>query len=473
MTVEVIGVIAVLIGLISLYREPSFIVYVFVCSTLLGAAAGLILQSLGGASVSPAHLLLGFLAFRLFRNPTIAREIAETLRFGRPGFWLLLTVVFALGTAFLLPRLFAGQTYVFPVRAQNELIAPLEPANSNLTQSVYFVGDLICFLLIDGFAATRFGPRILLKVGLSAAVLNLVFAAVDLLTYFTNTAELLSFIRNASYTIYADDQAAGFKRIVGSFTESSSFGSMTLGYFAFTSRLWLMGVYPRFTFVSTFLLLLALIFATSTTAYVGLAMYSVILYLEVVLRVIAGPVPRPMLYATFCVPFVLLVVGIAVALNDPAWSYLQSLLNSFVFDKLYTASGAERSSWNRQALQSFFDTFGFGVGNGSVRASSFLVAVPASLGVIGTVIFGMFLSGLFLSRRQDDNQDPLRPVVQLGAKSACLGWLISSSISNTQIDLGLAFYIFAGIACSGQTCFDRVNPQSREGRVSEAVVNRS
>jgi len=449
MTVEIIGIIAVLIGFISIYREPPFIVYIFVCSTLLGAAAGLILDSLGGATVSPAHLLLGFLGYRLLSDPEIAREAAEAVKPGRPGFWLALTVGFSLVTAYLFPRLFAGQTYVFPVRAQNQFTEALQPANSNLTQSVYFIGDLICFMVVSAVAATRSGTRIMMNAVLTGAVLNLVFAALDLLTYFTGTADLLSFIRNSTYTIYADDQAGGLKRIVGSFTESSSFGSMTLGYFALTLRLWLMGLYPRFTLIVTFLSLLALLFATSTTAYVGLAIYFVMLYAEMLVRALSRSGTPQMRWLVFGTPVLLLVLLLLIALNDESWAYFQNLLDTFVLKKMNTASGEERSSWNRQALQSFFDTAGFGVGNGSARASSFLIAVLASLGVIGTPLFVTFMIGVFRGGRT--SADPLSPTLQLGAKSTCLAWLISSSISGTQMDLGLSFYLFAAVACAKQS----------------------
>lgn len=56
MTIEPIGAIALVFGLIGLFLEPSFIVYVFFAATLLGAAAAVILTSLGGITVQPAHL---------------------------------------------------------------------------------------------------------------------------------------------------------------------------------------------------------------------------------------------------------------------------------------------------------------------------------------------------------------------------------------------------------------------------------
>src|SRR6185437_2342006 len=126
----------------SLYCRDSFIVYMFFCATLLGAAAAFVLPSLGGTNISPAHLLLGFLTVRLLRIPQISSKSVEGLGFGYPGFWLLLTVIYSSFAAYLMPRIFAGQTFTFVVRAESsDTILPLAPAMSNLTQSIYFIGD--------------------------------------------------------------------------------------------------------------------------------------------------------------------------------------------------------------------------------------------------------------------------------------------------------------------------------------------
>src|SRR6185437_371476 len=186
MTVEFVGYFSLLIGILSLYCRDSFIVYMFFCATLLGAAAAFVLTSLGGTNISPAHLLLGFLTVRLLRISQISSRSIQGLAFGSPGFWLLLTVIYSALAAYLMPRIFAGQTFTFPVRSESTYtILPLAPAMSNLTQSIYFVGDLICFVVIYGYAGTQRGYRILGKAALACATLNLVFASLDLVTYFT------------------------------------------------------------------------------------------------------------------------------------------------------------------------------------------------------------------------------------------------------------------------------------------------
>lgn len=446
MTLEFIGIITLLIGFISLFRKPSFIVYFFFCSTLLGSAAAFVLESLGGTNISPSHLLLGFLSLKLLTDERVFRAVVRGVSVGRPGFWLLLTVIYSTIGAFLLPRFLAGHTLTFAVRAENPFSSPLAPAMSNLTQSIYFIADFVCFIVLSGYASTVGARKVLGSAALVCATLNLLFGALDLTTYFTNTTELLSFIRNANYTLLIDTEVAGLKRIVGSFTEASSFAAATLCYFAFTSRLWLLGVWPRVTLTLALLSLCALVFSTSSTAYVGLAVLLALSYLHALSNALRRSVTPQMVSFILAAPLILAVLVLIIALNEEYSFYVKNLLDGMIFNKMSTASGLERSAWNSQALQNFIDTFGFGVGNGSVRASSFPIAVLASLGIIGALTFSIFFVTLLVTRRVRNWSDPIDDAYRQAARMACIAWLVTATTSGAFIDLGLAFFVFAALA---------------------------
>lgn len=444
MTFEPIGILAFLVGIAGLFLSPPFIVYAFFMSTLLGAAAAFNVSG-AGVSIPPAHVMLIFLFIRLFFPREIRQKILQSIGIGRPGFWLVVTVITSLVTAFFMPRLFQGEIFVFPVRAQTVGLTPLEPATSNFTQSAYFVADAACFLILSGYAATREGIKVLITAGLVVASLNLAFAALDLLTYFTGTAELLSPIRNANYSMLVETDMGGFKRIVGSFTEASSFGGLTIGYFAFTSRLWLLNWNSRFTGLLALLSLIAILFATSSTGYVGLLGYLAVAYVEISLKVMSRPSTRQMQLFVLTGPPLVLAIGLAIALNDSLSSSAHDLFDMFLFEKLSSQSGVERSSWNAVALQSFIDTFGLGVGNGSGRASSFVIAVLSNLGIFGTVPFTIFFLKILLGQ-PGASQSSFELAGRMAAKSMCLSWIIAASVSNPFIDLGLPFYAFAAVA---------------------------
>jgi hypothetical protein len=68
MTIELIGFVALVVAIVGIFSEPIFIIRAFLCSTLLGSAAASILAFLGNTSVTPAHLLLGFLTIKLLSD---------------------------------------------------------------------------------------------------------------------------------------------------------------------------------------------------------------------------------------------------------------------------------------------------------------------------------------------------------------------------------------------------------------------
>jgi hypothetical protein len=137
MSVELIGVVALGFGLVGLFVRPSFMVYVFYAATLLGAAAALILTFLGGTTIQPAHLLLGFLTMKLLGSRDVRASMLRIIAFGSPGFWLIITTGYAALSSYALPRLFEGQTFAFAVRAHGEgYPIPLAPTGSKPNRSI-------------------------------------------------------------------------------------------------------------------------------------------------------------------------------------------------------------------------------------------------------------------------------------------------------------------------------------------------
>ncbi|MEO1321889.1 MAG: hypothetical protein AAFV59_02675, partial [Pseudomonadota bacterium] len=104
-------------------------------------------------------------------------------------------------------------------------------------------------------------------------------------------------------------------------------------------------------------------------------------------------------------------------------------------------------------ISNFFSTFGLGVGLGSVRTSSFLVSIPANLGLIGVGLFGAFFYQLFFanSGQRWGQIDPESEQIVAAARSSCFALLIAAAVSSSTMDLGLIFHIMAGIACASPT----------------------
>lgn len=452
MQIEVIGAITVILGLVGWIAGPRFAIPIFVVSTLLSAAAALILTALGGANIQPAHLLLGFLALSAAMSRASLRRAAAALLPPRAGFWLLLTAVYAMLSAVFLPRIFAGATYVFAI-ARTELgpaiiSMPLGPTSGNITQSVYFLGDLLCFLVFYDAASRPSGMTTAVNAIVAAATINLGFAAVDYATYLAGLGDVLGIIRNANYRMLDDTAVLGFKRIVGSFPEASTFAYFTSGFFAFSTKLWLDGVHPRLTGAVASLSLLLLALATSSTGYAATSGFLALLFVVSLARALFRLVRRSTMVLATVFPLVMAIGLIGLRLDEPLWRTASAIVDASIFDKMSSSSGIERGKWNEQALVNFADTHGLGAGDGSVRTSSFPLAVLGNIGIFGALTYGAFLLSLFFGRA-NGWQHPLPSSCQSAARWACLTQLVGASVAGSFIDLGLPFFIFAGIACAG------------------------
>ncbi|OCC06050.1 hypothetical protein BA190_04830 [Labrys sp. WJW] len=451
-SLEPIGVFFILLGILALRRGPIFGVSVLIPCMIFGSSAALILA---GTTIQPAHLLLGFTAASVLTRPGTWSVVTARLTFPREGFWFVATAAVGIVGAFILPRFFAGASYVAAIGATSDggsapILVPLSPTTGNLTQSVYFIGDIVCFLICYIVARTREGLEAVTNAVVAYCALNIFFAAVDLATFWTGTAFLLDFMRNTTYTMHDDTVVNGLKRINGSFTEAAAFASSSMWAGSFALRLWLGNIRPQLTFWLALINLLLVIFCTSTSGYVALPVVLAILYAESLLRLVrGGPLPRSVYAYLAFAPLLLAVIVAAVLLTPALAETIYGMIQDFVLNKGTSQSAAERGMWNQTALETFFATYGLGAGIGTVRASSFPLAVLANLGAIGALTYGIFILMVLFKpaiRPLDWATIQLRAALRIG----CLVGLIMATISGTLIDLGLPFYMLAGIACA--TC---------------------
>jgi hypothetical protein len=446
-SIDPLGLLILALGAIALFRGPSFAFTVFIPCTLLGSAAAITSDTI---SIQPAHLLLGFVTLAVFSQKQYLASAIEGLSFPLPGFWLGCTLLYGVLGAILFPRLLAGITFVNAIGQSDTgpvfYPIPLGPNSANFTQSVYFCGDVICFLVCYSYARTIGGFRCIFNALIYYCIGNIVFAFLDLVTFWTGTSYLLGFIRNAGYTLHTETVVLGLKRIAGSFTETSSFAGATIGILGFTGRLWLLNIMPSISFPIAMTSLLLLVFSTSSTAYATLPLLLLYFYFNAVWKLLNGPVSKPIIAFVLLSPLLLGSLIAGIFLQPAIAGSVSDLLDVLLFDKSTSQSGMERGAWNEYALRNFFETFGLGAGIGSVRASSFLIAMLANLGVLGSFTYSLFLYKLL--REPSSTSDQIFNGIASAARTACLGLLLGAVISGALIDLGLPFFVFAALGCA-------------------------
>ncbi|MGU3287703.1 hypothetical protein [Methylobacterium mesophilicum] len=446
------ALILVFILLIVGYRRGITSAYLLFCPLcLLGSAAAFSFPALGGITIGPGVVgVLAMVLIVLFDQAT-TRKLFHAFYFPNPGFWLLIIVVFSAIGSFFLPRLFAGMTYVNAIGSTSygpsSEPVPLGPSSGNITQTIYFIVDMLCFCLTYAIASSYHGQLMVAKSVLIYAMFNCIFGILDVVTFYTNTSFIFAPIRNAAYALHEDTVVNGFKRINGSFNEASSFASTTLGVVGFTIQLWLAGKGNIWLALLIFLSLVLLLLSTSSTAYAGLAVLLSLLYFETVAKFIFRTTDfRSM---TFILISVLLctVCLIVILLNDNYYRSASEFLNAFLFEKSSTQSGIERGKWNEYSIANFFDTYYAGVGLGSARSSSFVLAVISNLGLFGAIAYFTFMFR-YVVVPNFGNDYSVSKAITSASRMACLSLLIASSISGTLVDLGIVFFIHAALAVS-------------------------
>lgn len=466
MKIELIGFLFAAAGAYAMFNYTRLAIYILCFSTLFGAAAALKLESVGGASIQPFHFMLVFIVAIVSLRPTLLTVSLSSLQYPGPGFWLLLFTAYGTLTAVFLPRLFESATVVYSIARGSELhrivSSALAPTSSNFTQSIYMLGNLTCFAIVSAIA--RLGGMVLFAKALIVTAIGcLAFAVADFVTYKTGTADLLSVIRNANYRMLDDGDIAGFKRIVGSFSEAGVFGYVTLALFSFVVVLVLEG-YPQRTLpLLAAALLVALLLCTSTTAYVASAATFLLLLILCLIRVVRRTASfRHLGFVSICIGLIPLAVMMVLLTPQIAQS-IGDLLSVVLANKLETQSGEERMRWNAQALISFLDTSGLGAGLGSIRASSFVIALLANIGIVGALLFVVFMASLIKYHLRRRGASPMEKAVGLAALVSSISQLFAASISAGSVDLGPLFTLTTGLAAAYA-----LGPYRPESRTSSA-----
>jgi len=454
MSIQLIGLMTAAMAALGLLHSQRMALTVLCVAALLKAAAALFL---GGANVPPGHLALAFFALAVIIRFNGFRASLSALEFPKAGFFLLLLVIWAVVSGFVMPRLFLGQFTVFPLTTTGKVIAevPLVPVGSNMNQSIYFVGSLIAFITVVGMART--GQLLYACAGalIFAAGANVALAFLDAGTYAIGMADALSFLRNNNYAQLYTHEFIGIKRFVGSFPEASAFAGTSVGLFAFCFRLWRGGVMTFWTGWVSVGLLVCIMMALSSTGYVALAAYLMIAYSNS----LTGTDPTigrdrrtqsRRMYFISMGPAAALLGAMAVAFKPDLLDPIIQIFDNSITSKLGSSSGIERMSWNTSGIANFFQTFGLGAGIGSVRTSNFLIAIAANLGVIGLLLYGLFFAKVFttsVSHPMLEKGDPLLQIAAAG-RSGAFTLILSAMLSAPIVDLGILFFVMCGLACA-------------------------
>lgn len=438
----------VCIGLLLLgfaLRAP-LVVPVF-ASLAFGSTAIVNLSSLGGSS----PLIYTMFAAALIASVAARRQFWEDLGrvFARypTAFVIGGLMVYVAAGAYLLPRLFEGETTALVTRARGVggkavVEAPLTPTGGNITQTGYFMLGALMFFSVS-ILLLRHNYIRQIRLGYIAwASMHAATGIADWLAKTVGAGDVLSPIRTASYAMLTETEHGGFSRVVGAYSEASAFGGVTVACAAFAFADW------RVTGSRAMLALSAVLFAlvvlsTSSTAYAALTIITAVTALSVLRSALTDKLSTEDVAFTLLLVLGAILVAGTYLFDNRIFDPMITLFEATISNKAASESAIERSYWNSVSLQSALDTDLLGIGLGSSRASSLVVAVVSQLGVIGSALILTLV--YVLTRRIDpaDRAYASREVVALhdGARAAAICGLITGSIASGSADPGLLFFV--------------------------------
>lgn len=437
--------------LIVAYYSRGILIVGLMVSLAFGSTAAMTLTSLGGSTPLIYTLFAALLVTAVTARRYIWLELGSVFGSIR-SIWILTSLMtYAIIGAWLLPRLFAGQTVVFVQSKTRGAVveASLAPVSANTSQTGYFIlGGLtaiaLCMLLLHSDRIDQLRRGFFLWCGLHAGM-----GLIDFFGKFAGAGDLLAPIRTASYALLTDSVEAGFSRITGAFSEASSFAGASLSCLAFCYTYWRKTKSSLAQWLAGILLFLTLL-STSSTAYVGLMALCIPVAFSMSASVLSARFERQEILIFAIVAFGVVTV-LGVSLYDAgALDPFIRLINSTIINKANSSSGEERTYWNVKSLQSFLDTSGLGVGFGSSRASSWPIAVLSQLGLFGSLMVAILVAVLVSGvGRARERLDPETDAVVLSVRNAALASIIANSVSAGSADPGMLFFIaFATVSAT-------------------------
>jgi len=447
MTPTLLGLAFFLVGLIVMLTgsRQDMLAYVLACA-LFNGSASVVLTALGNTSVQPAVVATGLLALRCVlpdrRGPSLLGASLAAHA------WLALFVGWCFVGAFTLPFLFAGDLQVVPLRPTGSPTGlethALRFTPQNVTTACYLLTTLVAALCAYIAASTAGATLLIARVASGIALAHAAIGWFAVATRDTALAPLVQFFRNGIY-MQLDQSFDGVARITGISPETSLYVSFGFAWFVFTAELWLRNVDRRWSGPASLALFATLLASTSSTAYVGLGGYALLLVVR--LLYVAGAVPTRKALVLACLALALLAGGLAaVVANEQFAAWAARMLRMTTTDKLASGSGVARLFWARQGVDLFLASGGLGIGVGSFRSSSIVTAILGSGGVIALAAFALHLARVFHpfeSATWRANGEPMVDVAK-AASWAALVMLLPAAVSAPSPDPGLLWGLLSG-----------------------------
>jgi hypothetical protein len=399
------GLLLIPLGVLLLFASWRIILIALPSFALMHGAA---VFNLGSVGLQPGYflalLIIGrtLLEIGLLRQPLNRAVLLQLLPIG-------LLVVISVLTLWGAVTFFQGQILVIggTDNLSLERARPYQFRRENITQLAYIAINTMLAYAVAHQAARMISNRILeavdrgiiLSLGLATLACLWQFAAYYLGFYFPTDF----FLSNIGYAQtqgeLAHQEFFGYLRLSGPFLEPSA-----LAYFfsGFLFYLWKRcrrqpSLLSAGLLIST---ILAIFLAYSTTGYLVLAAFAVFVAIDSTVNWTHKPIhTRELNFRRIAIWILILAAatGGVVVLSEHQ-ADLGRIFQIAVSEKAETTSFQSRIGADLMGVRVVVETWGLGLGLGSHKPNSLVLTLLSNLGVVGTLVFGIFVFNLLFRR---------------------------------------------------------------------------
>jgi hypothetical protein len=423
-----IGYIVLPIGLAALFLSKKWLYRCFVFSTLFSATSAVNFGAKDSGSSLQLWMFFGFLwLLRLVLDNLSSLSFSIDGRIRRPCLWLI-AFLFVATFSLLMPLYIDGSLLITSTSLIDNSETPLYLTSHNFTQLLYLVFGVvtaICVAHVNFQDSERLETE---RIILFSAIFVTLWGFLQLVCNQTGVP-YPDFIFNNSASVSGKgfmESLNGVARVSSVATEPSILAQSINSLLPLTIPAWLrrgsvLSV-PMDRFC-TVLFIILLIISTSSSAYLGMFILVAILCLLLVhtrtasrKRVIAFAVTAGVIAVS---------IGAIAAVSVPK---VRDLLGSILLDKSSSGSALERSRSVVLAFGYFQKYPILGIGWGSATSFDLVVLLLATVGIIGTFVFGGAMWSVLRAN--------WRAMEQL---------ILPEDLSRAAWFLGLAVFLFASL----------------------------
>ena len=441
-------------ALLGLFGKSHALLYLFFASMAFGSFAVVPPELTSGLTLTPTPVVALLIILRSLCSLGGMKFCVAALRSPKRLLLLFMFWLVALVTAFFMPRLFAWEVIIIPVRLTLATVGePLIPSPQNFSQLAYLTISVFATLAFARTLRAAEQRQHALQAMCLGATMVVMTGLLDYMAQYVALDGVLQPFRTATYALMTEVQILGNKRVVGLMPEASAFGSLCLSFLcllyffrpAIASRWLRLRVVPLLIYALVMLIGLS----TSSSAYVGLSMFALVAVIEWLWKngrkSGTSFANRSLGFETWSALAALTGLAVIVMFKPSLLDPVVGMINESVLQKMQSSSYEERSLWTAVGWQALVDTWGLGVGVGGTRTSNFAAAVFSNTGVIGGLLYFAFVLQS-LRRKLPSGSDGSCRTMLHALRCAYLPPFLISLLVGTTTDFGTLNAFLYGLA---------------------------